>query len=231
MYLLSSHRSDNLRISVSQLKITSVFLLLLFTKSSLTSVWVCVMFVLLIELMQLVENYHHTFTVSGINSNIFSHHTTKLTHTFLLNWRNKAQKAKSCILIFLTRYVLHLCLSDGLVIVGVHSAKFPNEKVSVFIIIWRMLHHIMSLLNFCNSQVSTNMCNTVTMEYDAVFCHYELLSVPTWEIKEQKHTLVNHHGSLIEASVAYTPWQTHFHFPIAVCRGKECLIHKVMSLS
>lgn len=25
-----------------------------------------------------------------------------------------------------------VCPSDGLVVVGVHSAKFPNEKVSVF---------------------------------------------------------------------------------------------------
>lgn len=28
---------------------------------------------------------------------------------------------------------LSLSFSDGLVVVGVHSAKFPNEKVSVFI--------------------------------------------------------------------------------------------------
>lgn len=32
-------------------------------------------------------------------------------------------------------FICLISLSDGLVVVGVHSAKFPNEKVSVFIVL------------------------------------------------------------------------------------------------
>lgn len=39
----------------------------------------------------------------------------------------------SCFNLF---FICLLSLSDGLVVVGVHSAKFPNEKVILYIILY-----------------------------------------------------------------------------------------------
>lgn len=50
-------------------------------------------------------------------------------------------------------FVFCVCLSDGLVVVGVHSAKFPNEKV-------RPVRFVCAFfLYFCNWKVSINSCH------------------------------------------------------------------------
>lgn len=75
-------------------------------------------------------------------------------HVFRFPWDNQVtrwQKIQNtswkCVVIFVFVY-----LSDGLVVVGVHSAKFPNEKVSVFIA--RHYFYFLKDLYYCSFCIS-----------------------------------------------------------------------------
>lgn len=92
--------------------------------------------------------------MSTVSSDLFSPSNTWARHRM----RPQHVRSKCPVKTFLSFHVCFLCVSfrppsDGLVVVGVHSAKFPNEKV-------RPVRFVCAFfLYFCNWKVSRNSCH------------------------------------------------------------------------